>query len=113
MGKALNLTHETFEAEVLNSNLPVLVDFWAPWCGPCQMMAPILDQLSDELKDKIKITKLDTEVPAHMPLAIKYEISSIPNMKLFYQGKILQDFIGFRPKATLANEIAEAIKAVK
>ncbi|MFA6105651.1 MAG: thioredoxin [Patescibacteria group bacterium] len=113
MAKALNLTHETFEAEVLKSTLPVLVDFWAPWCGPCQMMAPILDQLSDELKDKVKIAKLDTEVAEHMPLAIQYQIASIPNMKLFYQGKIIQDFIGFRPKATLAREIDEAVKSVK
>jgi thioredoxin 1 len=113
MDKALNLTHETFEQEVLKSELPVLVDFWAPWCGPCQMMAPILDQLSGELKGKVKIAKLDTEVPAHMPLAIQYQISSIPNMKLFYGGKIIEDFIGFRPKVTLANEINAAIARVK
>lgn len=113
MGKALNITHETFENEVLKSELPVLVDFWAPWCGPCQMMAPILDQLSEELNGKVKIAKLDTEVPAHMPLAIRYEISSIPNMKLFYKGKIIEDFIGFRPKATFVAEIEEALKATK
>jgi thioredoxin 1 len=113
MGKALTLTHDTFENEVIKSELPILVDFWAPWCGPCQMMAPILDQLSDDLKDKVKISKLNTEVPAHAPLAMKYEISSIPNMKLFYQGNIIKDFVGFRPKATLANEIAEALKEIK
>lgn len=113
MGKAMNLTHETFENEVLKSDLPVLVDFWAPWCGPCQMMAPILDQLSDEMAGKVKIAKLDTEVEAHMPLAIKYQISSIPNMKLFYKGSIVEDFIGFRPKATLASEIEDALRKTK
>lgn len=112
MGKAMNLTHETFENEVIKSEIPVLVDFWAPWCGPCQMMAPILDQLSEEMAGKIKITKLDTEVEAHMPLAIKYQISSIPNMKLFHKGIMIKDFIGFRPKATLASELEEAIKNI-
>lgn len=113
MGQALNVTIANFETEVLKSELPVLVDFWAPWCGPCRMMAPILDELSSDLQGKVKITKLDTEVPAHMPLAAQYQISSIPNMKLFYQGKIIKDFIGFRPKSILAGEIEEAIKVIK
>lgn len=110
---AINLTDQTFESEVLKSDLPVLVDFWAPWCGPCRMMAPILEELSDEMKNDIKITKLDTEVQTHLPIAIKYEISSIPNMKLFYKGAVVQDFIGFRPKETLANELREVIKTLK
>ena len=113
MGNAINLTHSTFEEEVLKSDLPVLVDFWAPWCGPCRMMAPILDQLSEEMAGKVKITKLDTEVQEHMPLAVQYQISSIPNMKLFVGGKVVQDFIGFRPKATLASEIEEVLKSNK
>lgn len=107
------LTNENFANEVLSSPIPTLVDFWAPWCGPCHMMAPILDELAEELNGKVKIAKLDTEVPAHTPLAIQYQISSIPNMKLFVNGKIVEDFIGFRPKELLRKEIEDAIQRIK
>ncbi len=105
MSKATELSKSNFEAEVLKSDLPVLVDFWAPWCVPCQMMAPILDELSAEMAGKIKVAKVDTEDGDNQDLAMEYRIQSIPNMKLFKDGKIIGEFIGMRNKETLKTEI--------
>jgi thioredoxin 1 len=105
MSKALDLVKSNFEAEVLKSEVPVLVDFWAPWCMPCRMMAPILDELSGELEGKIKIAKLDTENPENQELAIKYQIQSIPNMKLFKGGEVIDEFIGMRSKDSLKEDL--------
>jgi len=105
MSKALELTGENFETEVLKSDLPVLVDFWASWCGPCQMMAPVLDELAVELSGKIKIAKLDVENPANQDLAMAYGIMSIPNMKLFKNGTVAHDIVGSRPKEMLKQEL--------
>ncbi len=105
MSKAIELNSESFEQEVLDSDLPVLVDFWAPWCQPCLMMVPILDELSQDLKDSVKIAKVNTELPENQELAIEYQIRSIPNMKLFKDGKIVREFIGLMPKEALKSEI--------
>lgn len=113
MSKTLILTDQNFNNEVIDSDLPVLVDFWAPWCGPCRMMAPVLDELSIEFDGKLKISKLDVEQPAHGQLAQMYDIRSIPNMKLFYQGKIIKDFVGFRDKDTFINELNNEINNIK
>ncbi len=110
MSKALELKKDNFAAEVLNSDLPVLVDFWATWCVPCQMMAPILDELSQELAGKVKIAKLNTEDGSNQDLAMEYQIQSIPNMKLFKGGKIIGEFIGLRNKETLKADIDALIK---
>ena len=109
MSKTIEITAENFEKEVLKSNIPILVDFWAPWCQPCVMMAPALDDLSEELEGKLKIGKLNTEIPNHQILAVQYQIQSIPNMKLFKDGKIIHGFIGLRPKESLKAELAEII----
>lgn len=107
MSQALELNAQNFEAEVINSDVPVLVDFFAPWCGPCKMMAPILDQLAGELEGKVKIGKLNTETPENQALAIKYQIQSIPNMKVFKNGEVVKELIGFRPKDMIKTELEE------
>jgi thioredoxin 1 len=105
MSKALEVNKSSFENEVLKSELPVLVDFWAPWCVPCQMMAPTLDELSGDMEGKVKIAKVNTEDGENQSLAVEYQIQSIPNMKLFKGGKIIGEFIGLRNKETLQKEI--------
>jgi len=105
MSQALDVTKESFASEVLGSDLPVLVDFWAPWCMPCKMMAPTLDELAVEMAGKVKIAKVNTEDGANQDLAIEYQIQSIPNMKLFKGGKVIGEFIGLRNKETLKGEI--------
>lgn len=105
MSHALELTKDNFEAEVLKSDVPVLVDFWAPWCMPCKMMAPILDELAVDMAGKVKITKVNTEETGNQDLAMEYQIQSIPNMKLFKDGKMIGEFIGMRDKNTLKNDI--------
>lgn len=98
MSKAMDILKKDFEIEVLKSDIPVLVDFWAPWCMPCRMMAPVLDELAESFKGKIKIVKVDTEQSENQDLAIQYQIQSIPNMKLFKAGKVVDEFIGMRSK---------------
>jgi thioredoxin 1 len=109
MSKAIEITEKNFKKEVLNSDVPILVDFWAPWCQPCLMMAPALDELSEDLKGKLKIGKLNTEISENQKLVMTYRIQSIPNMKLFKNGKVIKEFIGLRPKEVLKEEIGEEI----
>jgi thioredoxin 1 len=109
MSQVLEVTKNNFTTEVLNSDLPVLVDFWAPWCMPCKMMAPTLDELAVEMAGKLKIVKLNTEDGDNQDLAMEYQIQSIPNMKLFKSGKVIGEFIGLRNKETLKGEIERLI----
>lgn len=105
MSNVIELTSETFENEVLKSETLVVVDFWAPWCGPCKMMAPVLDELAKEFGETVKIAKLDVENPAHQALAMQYQIQSIPNIKVFKKGQIIREIIGFNQKEKLKGEI--------
>jgi len=105
MSKIIELNGQNFKQEVLESKIPVLVDFWAPWCQPCRMMAPILEELSKELEGKLKIGKLNTEIPENQSLAVQYQIQSIPNMKLFKNGQVAKEFIGLRPKELFKQEL--------
>lgn len=110
MSKVINVTGVDFSEVVLKSDVPVLVDFWAPWCGPCRMMGPILDELSDDLQEKAKIVKVDVENPENQALARQYEIRSIPSMKLFQNGNIIREFVGMKSKDILIEEIESFLK---
>jgi thioredoxin 1 len=109
MTEIIEITEKNFKKEVINSEIPVLVDFWAPWCQPCLRMADELEDLSKELKGKIKIAKVDTTIPENQVLSILYQIQSIPNLKLFQNGKVIKELIGFREKDALKKEIEEEI----
>ncbi len=106
MSNPINVNgEEQFKLEVLDSKIPVLVDFWAPWCGPCQMMAPILESLAGKMEGKMKVVKVDTDQAENQRLAIDYQIQSIPNMKLFKSGEVIKDFIGYRPEEMFLSEL--------
>ncbi len=92
----ITLAKANFEAEVLKSDKPVLVDFWAPWCGPCRMLAPVLAEVAEEKGDQIKVGKVNVDEEAE--LAAEYGISGIPAMLLFKDGKVVATSVGFRPK---------------
>ena len=100
-------TDDNFEAEVLKSDKPVLVDFWAPWCGPCKAVGPIVEELAEQFKDSIKVMKLN--VDDSQKTAIKYGVRSIPTIILFKEGKILDTLIGLVPKERLENFVKKGL----
>ena len=99
----IELTEGNFTKEVLESDKVMLIDFWTPWCGPCKMLSPVIEELADEYEGKAKICKLNTD--ENMSLASKYQITSIPCVILFKGGNPIQKIIGFRPK----NDIKKAV----
>ena len=102
---AKDVTTASFQADVLESARPVLVDFWAEWCGPCRMVSPILDEISVEYADKISIVKVNVDnEPA---LAEKYGITGIPALQVFKAGELVKSMVGAKPKAVLVNDLAE------
>mgnify|MGYP000527780189 CR=1 FL=1 len=107
MAKTVTVTDSTFEEVVLKSTNPVLVDFWATWCRPCQMVAPILEELTQEYAGKLTIAKLD--VDQNQQTAAKYRVMSIPTMIIFKQGKPVANIVGFKPKDKLKQELDAAL----
>ena len=103
MAGPLNIDEATFEAEVKNHEGLVLVDFWAPWCGPCRMVAPVLEELAGEYGDKVKITKVN--VDENQTLACQYGIRSIPSLLFFKGGQPVDQVVGAVPKAALTEKI--------
>ena len=99
----LQFTDQNFEQEVLKSDQPVLVDFWAPWCGPCQMMGPILEELEKDLSGKVKIGKLN--VDENQAVAVGYGVMSIPTLIIFKDGTIVKQFVGVQAKEVLMEEL--------
>ncbi len=101
--KIANLTSDTFNSTVTTSAVPVLVDFWAPWCGPCKAIAPILEELATELDGKLKIAKVN--VDDNDAVSAQYGIRAIPTMLLFKGGQVAEQFVGMMPKATLKEKL--------
>ena len=102
------VTTATFEADVLKSTTPVLVDFWAEWCGPCRAVGPILEEISNEYGAKIKIVKLNTDEEA--AIAMKYGIVSIPTMNVFVNGEVVKSIVGAKPKPALLKDLESFIQ---
>ena len=97
--KIVTLTQDNFDAEVLKSTSPVLVDFWAEWCGPCKMIAPVLDELATEYGDKVKIGKVN--IDQHQVIAAQYGVRAIPTLLMFSKGQVTEQMVGVRSKRDL------------
>ncbi len=102
----LEFTDANFDADVLKSPLPVLVDFWAEWCGPCRALTPTIEQLATEFAGKVKVGKMNTDNNQGVP--VKYGIQAIPTVLLFKNGEIVQKFVGLQPKAAFAAALSAA-----
>lgn len=102
-------TTDNFQAEVLDADKPVLVDFWAEWCMPCRMLAPTIDEIADEFAGKVKVGKVDTD--ANQPIGVQFEISAIPTVIIFHAGQPVRKFVGLTNKADLNAALSELASA--
>jgi thioredoxin 1 len=106
----INVTDEAFEKTVLEASLPVIVDFWAPWCGPCKMVAPTLEKIAKEFAGELLVAKVNTD--QHSQWAIKYGVQGIPTMLLIYNGKIINRQVGALPEPMLRDVIDQFLDVV-
>ena len=106
MGSVSEFTDGNFQGDVLQSNVPVLVDFWAPWCGPCRMIAPVVEELSSENQGSFKVGKVN--IDDNPQVAMNYSVSSIPTLMIFKGGQVVDRFVGVQPKSRLQQAIDAA-----
>jgi len=106
----LQFTDQNFEDEVLNADVPVLVDFWAEWCGPCKALGPVIDELATEYSGKVKVGKLDTD--ESRDVSVRFSISAIPTVILFNKGEIVEKFVGLKGKREFQAALDKAAAAV-
>ena len=107
MGTTRVVTDATFETEVLKNSKPVIVDYWAEWCGPCRMIAPVLEEIASEYSEKIDVVKLN--VDENPVVAQKYQILAIPTLNVFQNGEVVKSIKGAKPKSALLKDLAEFI----
>ena len=107
MGNVLELNDSTFEAEVVNSSIPVLVDFWATWCGPCRKLGPVVDEISESYEGKVKFVKINVE--ESLETAKKYSISGLPSLLVFKNGEAVERMAGLMPKSTIISNIEKLL----
>jgi thioredoxin 1 len=105
VGTTKVVTDSTFEQEVLKSDKPVIVDYWAEWCGPCRMVAPVLEEIASENAEKIQVVKLN--IDENPTIAQKYGIMAIPTMNVFSGGQVVKQIVGAKPKSAMLKELAE------
>jgi thioredoxin 1 len=102
-GNFVELTNETFDEEVGSSELPLIVDFWAEWCGPCKMVAPVLEEIASEHGDKLTVAKVN--IDENPEIARRFQIMSIPTMSVFAGGEVVKSIVGAKPKAALLRDL--------
>ena len=107
MSKEMTITDSSFEQDVLKSDVPVLVDFWAPWCGPCKIVAPVVEEIAGEYDGKIKVGKVNTD--ENQQIAAKYGIMSIPTLMIFKNGEPAERLVGAQPKQAITEKIDSAL----
>ncbi len=103
MSNAIEVTDNNFAEEVVNSTSPVVVDFWAPWCGPCRKLGPVMDEIAEEFSGRIKVVKVNTD--ENLKIAKEYSISGLPSLLLFKDGEAVERLVGLMPKSSIISNI--------